>query len=59
MSVPVSLGKQVVTSTLNWRAMVVEAWGEEYRQRDIAYRFIDGTEKQSTDTTNRGFYSGR
>ena len=58
MTVPATLGKQVVTTTISWMQMVVESWGEEWAQRDIAYRFLDGTEKQSTDTTNKGIYNG-
>jgi hypothetical protein len=39
--------------------MVVTDWGEEWAQRSIVYRFSDGTTKQSTDSTNRGIYSGQ
>lgn len=59
MTVPISLGKSVVTRVVSWRSMVLDAWGEQWAQRSISYRFSDGTEKQSTDSTNRGFYSGQ
>lgn len=59
MSVPVSLGKNVTTSTINWRQQVLTAWGDQWAVRSIAYRFTSGEEKQSTDSTNRGFYSGK
>jgi hypothetical protein len=39
-------------------AMVIEAWGEQWTERDIAYEFSSAYTKQSTDTTNRGFYNG-
>jgi hypothetical protein len=58
MSIPVTLGKPVVTRVVSWMSMVIDAWGEEWAQRDIAYRFSDGTTKQSTDTTNKGIYGG-
>ena len=59
MSVPITLGKNVVTRQVSWRSMVLESWGEEWAQRSIVYRFSDGTEKQSTDSTNKGIYSGQ
>jgi hypothetical protein len=59
MSVPFQLGKNVVTRIVSWRAMVLESWGEEWAQRSVSYRFSDGTEKQSTDSTNKGIYSGQ
>jgi hypothetical protein len=58
MTVPVTLGKPVVTRTLNWLSMVTESWGDQWSARDIAYEFSGGEKKQSTDTTNRGFYKG-
>ena len=58
MSVPISLGKPVVTRQVSWRSMVLEAWGEEWAQRSIVYKFSDGETKQSTDSTNKGIYSG-
>ena len=58
-AIPPSLGKQVTTSVINWMSMVVDAWGDEWAKRDIAYEFSSGEKKESTDTTNRGFYSGR
>jgi hypothetical protein len=59
-NIPNTLGQKVTTSTFNWRTYVINAWGEFYRQRDISYDFSvhGGIDKQSTDTTNRGFYSG-
>jgi hypothetical protein len=53
-----TLGKNVTTRTFSLMAMVIEAWGEEWDKRDIAYEFSSGYTKESTDTTNRGFYSG-
>jgi hypothetical protein len=58
MSVPITLGKTVTTRSFSFMAMVIEAWGEEWDARDIAYEFTNGEKKQSTDTTNRGFYNG-
>ena len=58
MSIPASLGKPVVTRVVSWMSMVIDAWGEEWSQRDIAYRFSSGETKQSTDTTNKGIYNG-
>jgi hypothetical protein len=58
MTVPVSLGKQVTTRTINWRQMVIADWGDQWAARSIVYDFA-GEKKQSTDSTNRGFYSGQ
>lgn len=58
MSVPITLGKSVTTRSFSLLAMVIEAWGEQWDARDIAYEFSSGYTKESTDTTNRGFYSG-
>jgi hypothetical protein len=59
MSVPINLGKSVVTRTLSWRELVVTDWGEGWAKRSIVYRFNGGEVKESTDSTNRGFYSGK
>ena len=56
MTVPVSLGKAVTTRTINWRAMVITDWGDQWAARSTAYEFTSGEKKQSTDSTNRGFY---
>jgi len=58
MSVPITLGKPVVTRIVSWSAIVITDWGDQWSVRDIAYRFSDGTTKDSTDTTNRGIYNG-
>jgi len=58
MSVPITLGKQVTTRSFSLMAMVIEAWGEEWSKRDISYEFSSGAKKESTDTTNKGFYNG-
>lgn len=56
--IPATLGNPVVTRIISWSALVIQDWGDEWAQRDIVYRFSDGTTKQSTDPTNRGFYAG-
>lgn len=56
--IPPQLGKAVVTSTINWRQMVIERWGEDWAKRDIVYEFSNGEKKQSTDMTNNGIYNG-
>lgn len=58
MAVPITLGKSVTTRQFSLMAMVIEAWGEQWTERDIAYEFSSAYTKQSTDTTNRGFYNG-
>ena len=56
MTVPVSLGKAVTTRQLSWRQMVIQDWGDQWAVRSIVYEFSSGEKKQSTDSTNRGFY---
>ena len=59
MTVPFNLGRTVTTRTIDWRAMVITDWGDEWAKRSVVYRFTGGETKDSTDSTNRGFYSGR
>lgn len=55
--VPITLGKNVVSRQYSWMQMVIEEWGDEWAQWDVAYNF-HGSEKLSTDSTNRGIYGG-
>lgn len=35
--------------TLNWAAMVRKAWGKEWKKPEVAYRFSNGREFESSD----------
>lgn len=39
---------KVVTRVRDWRQLVREAWADKWNQRDTAYRFSNGYEKQDT-----------
>ena len=46
---------------LNWRDLVLKAWGEDYNVPETAYRFGVGAgqsvrEFKSTDNSNHGVY---
>lgn len=52
---------EVTTRILNWRDLVLKAWGEEYNVPETAYRFTgsknsNGREFKSTDNSNHGVY---
>lgn len=59
MAVPITLGKAVTSSIIDWRNMVINQWGDQWARRSIVYEFSSGEKKENTDSTNRGFYSGR
>ena len=56
--IPGNLGNKVSTRTYDWRSMVIDNWGEEWKKRDIVYEFSNGEKRQSTDATNTGIYNG-
>ena len=52
---------EVTTRILNWRDLVLKAWGEDYSVPETAYRFGVGAgqsvrEFKSTDNSNHGVY---
>ena len=52
---------EVTTRILNWRDLVLKAWGEEYNVPETAYKFSNGKrdgarEFKSTDNSNHGVY---
>ena len=58
MSIPITLGKPVVTRVISWQALVIQDWGDEWAQWEKAYVFSNGSSKLSTDYTNKGIYNG-
>lgn len=52
---------EVTTRILNWRDVVLKAWGEEYNVPETAYRFgvaagQSAREFKSTDNSEHGVY---
>ena len=52
---------EVTTRIINWRDIVLKAWGDEYYVPETAYKFGDARgqsarEFKSTDSTERGVY---
>ena len=57
--IPATLGAPVSTRTINWRDVVVRAWGGEFNAPDLGiYQFSNGRRFDSTDKQNTGFYNG-
>lgn len=55
------MSSEVTTRILNWRDLVLKAWGDDYYKPDTAYRFSsgklnNGREFQSTDNSDHGVY---
>ena len=55
------MSNEVTTSILNWRDMVLKAWGDEYNVPETAYKFAEAKgqvprEFKSTDNSNHGLY---
>lgn len=44
--------------TLDWVSFVRAAWGVEFNDPDVVYRFSNGRDFKSTDSSNHGFYNG-
>lgn len=47
---------EVTTRILNWRDLVLKAWGEEYNVPETAYKFSQAREFKSTDNSEHGVY---
>jgi hypothetical protein len=51
---------EVNTSIINWRDLVLKAWGPDYDEVETAYKFSNGRggarEFKSTDNSNHGVY---
>jgi hypothetical protein len=55
------MSSEVTTSIINWRDLVLKAWGPDYDVPETAYRFSNsklstGREFKSTDNSNHGVY---
>ena len=40
----------------DWAALVRQAWGPEFHEPDVSYKFSNGREFKSTDSTDSGIY---
>lgn len=47
---------EVTTRILNWRDLVLKAWGEDYDKPETVYRFSQNREFKSTDNSDHGVY---
>jgi len=57
MGVPTDKPK---TTTMDWKTLVNEAWGDELHEKEIVYEFSDGAKFKSTDKAapDGSIYSG-
>lgn len=47
---------RVPQKLFDWGLVVRQSWGPEYFEPDVAYKFSNGREFKSTDSTDHGFY---
>jgi len=40
-----------VTKTMDWEALVREAWGDDWHEKEVVYEFSGGAKRKSTDET--------
>lgn len=57
-NIPPQLGSKVSMRTINYRALVIDAWGADWSKPDTAYEMSNGRRFDFTDRTNMGIYNG-